>query len=92
MAVISLVAGSVFLAVASNAAAENPRHQPYVSFAECKAHFEELKEEQINKLNKRKQRMGVGMPGVIYVRKKRDIRSAYESNLETCESLKTAEI
>lgn len=81
---VIIIAGS--LTWVSNAVARNPDNQSYTNVEECKEFYQELKAEELNKLNRRKQMMGPGMPDAVYGRKKRKIGTEFESNLAGCES------
>lgn len=85
---VIIIAGS--LTWVSNAVARNPDNQSYANVEKCKAFYQELKAEELNNLNRRKQMMGPGMPDTIYGRKKRKIGTEYESNLASCESQVTS--
>lgn len=84
--IASVVFVIIIAGVTSNAVAKNPDNKSYANVEECKAFYQELKEEKVNKLKRRKQMMGAGMPNAIYSRKKRKIGTEYESNLASCES------
>ena len=81
------VYGLVFLVLASNASAENLDSQPFADISDCEAYYENVKEEKIVKLKKKKKRMGPGMPISVYGRKMRKIDSEYESNLASCKAI-----
>ena len=78
------VYGLAFLVLASNTSAENLDKQPFADISDCKAYYENVKEEKIAKLTKKKKRLGPGMPLSVYGLKKRKIDSEYESNLASC--------
>lgn len=78
------VYGLAFLVLASNNSAENLDSQPFADISDCKAYYENAKEEKIAKLKKKKQMMGPGMPMSVYGRKMRKIDSEYDTNLASC--------
>jgi hypothetical protein len=80
------VYGLAFLVLASNTSAENLDGQPFADISDCETHYENVKEEKITKLRKKKQMMGPGMPNSVYSRKMQKIDSEYESNLESCKA------
>ena len=81
----------VFIAVfASYALAmndEKPDLPAFADFSECKSHYEEIKTDQINRLNQKKVKMGAGMPNLVYSRKKRHIESDFDENLANCKAI-----
>jgi len=81
------VYGLAFLVLASNTSAENLDSQPFADISDCKAYYENVKEEKIGKLKGKKKRMGPGMPISVYGRKMRKIDSEYESNLASCKAI-----
>ncbi|MBQ74716.1 MAG: hypothetical protein CMQ20_06790 [Gammaproteobacteria bacterium] len=81
------VYGLAFLALALNTGAENLDSQPFADISDCRDYYDNVKEEKIAKLTKKKQRMGPGMPISVYGRKKQKIDSEYESNLASCKAI-----
>lgn len=79
--------GLALLVISFTAFSQDSERGHFADFDECKTHFEELKQEEIIKLNKKKQMMGAGMPGFVYQRKKRNIMSEYDTNLESCKAI-----
>lgn len=80
--------GPVSVAMAS----DKFEDRSYADIGECKAVVEEIRDEEIASLNKKKQMMGAGMPNSIYSRKRQKIRNEYESNLQSCDSLVTSRV
>ena len=78
------VYGLAFLVLASNTSDENLDSQPFADISDCKAYYENAKEEKIAKLKKKKKMMGPGMPISVYGRKMRKIDSEYDTNLASC--------
>jgi len=81
--------GLILFFLASTALAGN-QNESFTGFVQCKAHYDQTKEEALEMLNKKKQMMGAGMPDFIYVRKRKNIDSEYQTGMKRCESLKEA--
>ena len=78
------VYGLALLVLTSNTGAENLDSKPFADISDCKAYYENAKEEKIAKLKKKKKMMGPGMPSSVYGRKMRKIDSEYDTNLASC--------
>ncbi|MBD3646989.1 MAG: hypothetical protein HUJ31_05930 [Pseudomonadales bacterium] len=88
----SVTAGILLLASlsTSGAFAQSLDDRSYATIDECKTYVGDLRQQEIEKLNKRKQMMGAGMPDSIYSRKKGKIEREYQDNVTSCESLVTS--